>query len=144
MELEIFQKKILVDHITLNNLIQRSPLTTKYATTLNPDSSFEDYARTRWCINSTKKGWTILRTEYLLNRTEHGYGKGDILAMNSDGVLYAIEFKSLRDRYFVEDFAKINKLKKAEYILCRGCKKNVWNGMCSYGHIGKRRRDYEY
>lgn len=111
-EIVIFGKKIIVDYIPLDKLIERKDMVHKYAITENPDSSHEDLMRTRWCQNAIANGWTILRVEYFLNKCEHGYGKGDILALSPTFRFCAIEFKSLCDLYSKSENEKIRKMEE--------------------------------
>ncbi len=91
----------------------------------------EDMAR--YVINNTKfKDMLLIRFEYYLSKTYHGLGKGDMVFYDKQSdILYALELKSLKDKYSsITDTSKVEKciaqsIKYSEYTLIWASKESI-------------------
>lgn len=119
----------LVDKLSLDNiedLISRDKHLRIVINNKIYDTSHEDDLA-KIIINDNKyKNMLLIRYEYLLSKIYHGMGKGDIVLYdNVNNLLYAIELKSLKDKYTnMSDKLKIEKcisqsIKYAQYT-------NIW------------------
>jgi len=97
MFVEVFGRTVEVDRFSLAELMKREDHVRTFAMMENPDATFEQEKRTQWVRDKTKEGgWKILRTDYLLNRDNHIFGRGNLLVMDPQRRLRAVEFMSSR------------------------------------------------
>lgn len=125
----------LIDKLSLDNLVELENRNHAFRIVINHkiyDTSHEDDIA-RYVIQHTKfKDMLLIRYEYYLSKSYHGLGKGDMVFYDKQNdMLYAVELKSLKDKYSsITDNAKIEKciaqsIKYSEYTSTWASKKSI-------------------